>query len=402
MKIILLGGAGIIGKVIARDLALTGDVAEIVVADLNEAEAQATVDKAAPGDSRFKAAPIDVTDRAALVKLLAGADCVINSVQYYFNLDVMRACLEAGCHYLDLGGLFHTTRKQLELNEDFQAKGLTAILGLGSCPGIANVQPALVAERFDTIRSIKIYNGATTDSRDSLAWPYSLATILDEMTERPVVFRNGEFIEKEPLSEEEVFDFRAPIGHRITHLTLHSEAATLPLSYADKGVQDCFFKINFFGYSEKAFRRLQQLTQLGLGDKQPVWVKAQLPGGERVEVQVRPRDMLGEVLLRSEATQRGENPGFKDIATVVEGTKNGRPLTIRVDTTAWPHEAYGVSGGTLVVGVPPAVVARWLAAGEVSVKGVCPPETSVDPLGFFKALAERRIHTDVTVTEQVV
>jgi saccharopine dehydrogenase-like NADP-dependent oxidoreductase len=401
MKIILLGGAGIIGKVIARDLALTDDVAEIVVADLNEVGAQATVNKAAPGDSRFKAAQIDVTDRAALVALLARADCVINSVQYYFNLDVMRACLEAGCHYLDLGGLFHTTRKQLELNEDFQAKGLTAILGLGSCPGIANVQPALAADRFDTIRSIKIYNGATTDSRDSLAWPYSLATILDEMTERPVVFRNGEFIEMEPLSEEEAFDFRAPIGHRITHLTLHSEAATLPLSYADKGVQECFFKINFFGYSEKAFRRLQQLTQLGLGDKRPVWVKGQLPGGERVEVQVRPRDVLSEVLLHSEATQRGENPGFKDIATVVEGTKNGRPLTIRVDTTAWPHEAYGVSGGTLVVGVPPAVVARWLAAGEVRAKGVCPPETSVDPLRFFKALAERRIHTDVTVTEQI-
>lgn len=401
MKIILLGGAGIIGKVIARDLALTGDVAEVVIADLNEAGAQATVDKAAPGDSRFKAAQIDVTDRAALVKLLSGADCVINSVQYYFNLDVMRACLEAGCHYLDLGGLFHTTRKQLELNEDFQAKGLTAILGLGSCPGIANVQPALVAGRFDTIRSIKIYNGATTDSRDSLAWPYSLATILDEMTERPVVFRNGEFIEREPLSEEEAFDFRAPIGHRITHLTLHSEAATLPLSYADKGVQECFFKINFFGYSEKAFRRLQQLTQLGLGDKKLVLVKAQLPGGERVEVQVHPRDVLSEVLLRSEATQRGENPGFKDIATVVEGTKNGQPLTIRVDTTAWPHEAYGVGGGTLVVGAPPAVVARWLAAGEVVAKGVCPPETSVDPVRFFKELAERRIHTEVTATEQI-
>ena len=402
MKIILLGGAGIIGKVIARDLALTDDVAEIVVADLNEAGAQATVDKSAPGDSRFKAAAINVTDQAALVKLLSGADCVINSVQYYFNLDVMRACLEAGCHYLDLGGLFHTTRKQLELNEDFQTKGLTAILGLGSCPGIANVQPALVADRFDTIHSIKIYNGATTDSRDSLAWPYSLATILDEMTENPLVFRNGQFIELEPLSEEEAFDFRAPIGHRITHLTLHSEAATLPLSYAHKGVQECFFKINFFGYSEKAFRRLQGLTQLGLGDKPPVTVKAKLPGGELAEVEVRPRDVLSEVLLRSEATKRGENLGFKDIATVVEGTKGGKPLTVRVDTTAWPHEAYGVSGGTLVVGVPPAVVARWLAAGEVRAKGVCPPETSVDPERFFKALAERQIHTEVTVTEQII
>lgn len=401
MKIILLGGAGIIGRVIARDLALTDDVAEIIIADLNETGAQATVDKAAPGDSRFKAAQIDVTDGAALVKLLSGADCVINSVQYYFNLDVMRACLEAGCHYLDLGGLFHTTRKQLELNEEFRVKGLTAILGLGSCPGIANVQPALVADRFDTIRSIKIYNGATTDSRDSLAWPYSLATILDEMTERPVVFRNGDFNEMEPLSEEEAFHFRAPIGHRVTHLTLHSEAATLPLSYAHKGVQECFFKINFFGYSEKAFRRLQGLTQLGLGGKQPVRVKAKLAGGELVEAEVRPRDVLSEVLLHSEATQRGENPGFKDIATVVEGTKNGQPLTVRVDTTAWPHEAYGVSGGTLVVGVPPAVVARWLAAGEVAAQGVRPPETGVDPQRFFKALAERRIHTEVTVTEQI-
>jgi saccharopine dehydrogenase (NAD+, L-lysine-forming) len=401
MKIILLGGAGIIGKVIARDLALTEDVAEIIVADLNEAGARETVDKAAPGDSRFKVAQIDVTDRTALVNLLQAADCVINSVQYYFNLDVMRACLEAGCHYLDLGGLFHTTRKQLELNEDFQTKGLTAIPGLGSCPGIANMQPALVADRFDTIRSIKIYNGATTDSRDSLAWPYSLATILDEMTERPVVFRDGKFMELEPLSEEEAFDFRSPIGHRITHLTLHSEAATLPLSFADKGVQECFFKINFFGYSEKAFRRLQQLTQLGLGDKTPVTVKVKLSNGELADAEVRPRDVLAEVLLRSEATQRGENPGFKDIATIVEGMKDEKPLTIRVDTTAWPHEAYSVSGGTLVVGVPPAIVARWLAAGEVTAKGVLPPETSVDPVRFFKTLAERRIQTEVTVTDQV-
>lgn len=401
MKIILLGGAGIIGKVIARDLALTNDVAEIMIADLNEAGAQATVESAAPGDSRFKSAGVDVTDQAALVKLLTGADCVINSVQYYYNLEVMRACLEAGCHYLDLGGLFHTTRRQLDLSEDFQAKGLTAILGLGSCPGIANMQPALVAERFDTIRSIKIYNGATTDSRDSLAWPYSLATILDEMTERPVVFRDGQFVEMAPLSEEESFEFRAPIGSRVTHLTLHSEAATLPLSYAHKGVQECFFKINFFGYSEKAFRRLQGLTQLGLGDKSPVMVKVKLDNGELAQAKVRPRDVLSEVLLRSEATQRGQNPGFKDIATVVEGTQAGKPMVIRIDTTAWPHEAYGVSGGTLVVGVPPAVVARWLAAGEVSAKGVCPPETSVESVRFFKELAERGIHTEVTVTEQV-
>lgn len=401
MKIALLGGAGIIGRVVARDLALTTDIEQIIVADLNQAGAQETVANAAGGDARFVAAGIDVTDRLALVKLLGQVDCVINSVQYYFNLDVMNACLDAGCHYVDLGGLFHTTRKQLELDAPFKAKGLTAILGLGSCPGIANVQPALVADRFKTMRAIKIYNGATSDSQDSLAWPYSLATILDEMTLRPMVWRNGQYVDLEPLSEEEVFDFRPPIGNRVAHHTLHSEAATLPHSFAAKGVQEVFFKISFFGYSEKAFRRLQQLTRLGLGDKEPVTVKGQLADGELVEVAVRPRDVLSQVLLRSDATKKGENLGFKDIATVIEGTDhNDKPLTVRVDTMAWPHPDYGVSGGTLVVGVPPALVACWLAAGEVEATGVHPPETGVDPVRFFNELAGRRIHTQVTVTEQ--
>jgi saccharopine dehydrogenase (NAD+, L-lysine-forming) len=401
MKIALLGGAGIIGRVIARDLALTNDVIEMIVADLNEAGAHETVATVAPNDSRFKATSINVTNQTALADLLGGVDCVINSVQYYFNLNVMRACLVAGCHYIDLGGLFYTTRKQLELDEVFQARGLTAILGLGSCPGIANVQAALAAERFDTIESIKIYNGATSDSRDSLAWPYSLDTILDEMTERPVVFRQGQFMDLEPLSEEELFHFRSPIGSQIAHLSLHSEVASLPLSYADKGIQECCFKISFFGYSQKAFRRLQQLTQLGFGAKEPVTVKTKLPDGNSIYAEVRPRDVLSQVLLKSEASQKGENPGFKDIATIVKGTKRGQPLTIRVDTTAWPHQDYGVSGGTLVVGVPPAVVARWLAAGQVEAKGVHPPETSVDATRFFEALARRNISTELTITEPV-
>ena len=29
----------------------------------------------------------------------------------------MRACLEAGCHYLDLGGLYWMTGRQLELHD---------------------------------------------------------------------------------------------------------------------------------------------------------------------------------------------------------------------------------------------------------------------------------------------
>jgi saccharopine dehydrogenase (NAD+, L-lysine-forming) len=50
------------------------------------------------------------------VKVIKDADVVVNGVQYYFNIDVMKACLKAKVPYIDFGGLYHMTLKQLELN----------------------------------------------------------------------------------------------------------------------------------------------------------------------------------------------------------------------------------------------------------------------------------------------
>ena len=332
----------------------------------------------------------DVSDHGALVPIIRGAGAVVNSVQYYFNLGVMRACLEARVPYLDLGGLFHTTRQQLELDGDFRRAGVSAILGLGSCPGIANLQARVLADQFDTVESIRIYNGATPDQGDSLAWAYSIQTIFDEITQPPMVFRDGKFHETAPLGEEEMYRFQDPIGVSKVHLSLHSEVATLPLTYAGKGIKECFFKISFFGYSEKALRQLQFLAQLGLAGSEPVEARG---------VAVRPRDVLIEVLKRAPQSERTRSLGFKDIVTEVRGTRNGRAVEGRVETTAWPHQAYGISGGTLLVATPPAIVARWLAQGTIASAGVQPPERAVEAAPFFRELESRGARTTVSVAE---
>ena len=64
---------------------------------------------------------------------------LVNSASYRVNLDAMRACLEAGCHYIDLGGLYWLTGRQLELSDEFERAGLLALLGMGSSPGKTNV-----------------------------------------------------------------------------------------------------------------------------------------------------------------------------------------------------------------------------------------------------------------------
>ena len=388
MRIVVLGGAGIIGRSIVRDLADDREVKEIVVADLDVEGARRLAEELKrPGVTAVRA---DVNDHAGLVALLKGAGCVVNSVQYYFNLPIMRACLEARTHYIDLGGLFHTTRRQLELSAEFGKAGLLAVVGLGSCPGIANVQARAVADSFDGVESIRIYNGATPDMGDSLAWAYSIQTIFDEITQPPVVFRDGKFLETEPLGEEELYRFQDPIGVAKVHLSLHSEVATLPLSYGSKGIKDCFFKISFFGYSEKALRQLQFLAQIGLASGEPLDVRG---------VKVKPRDVLIEVLKRAPQVERKGSLGFKDIVTEVRGTRSGRPVSGRVETTAWPHKRWGISGGTMLVASPPAIVARWLARGRMQATGVLPPEQAVDAARLFRELEERGARTTLAVAE---
>ena len=379
MRIALLG-AGIIGRVVAGDLAKWDTPDGVIVGDL-DGERASLVAK----EHGFDYAAVDVADGPSLDAFLNGADVVINAAQYEVNLAVMEGALRAGANYVDLGGLFHTTRKQLMFDEKFRDAGLTAILGIGSCPGIANVHAGDLGSRLDTIRSVKIYNGATVDPSDTLKWPYSLWTIFDEITERPMVFRDGAFVDVEPLSEEEMFPFREPIGNAKTHLSLHSEVATIPVSLADKGIEACEFKIRFFGFSEGALRKLQFLASLGLASKEP-----------RADGTV-PRKLLVD-LLEELQPEPPKHAGFKDIATVAEGTRGGAPITLRLDSTAWPSKELGVAGGTMVVASPAAIIGRWLASGQLSVPGVHPPETSIPPQPFYDALAVRGVTTTLEET----
>lgn len=387
-RIVVLGGAGIIGQAIAQDLA--EDVAEVVIADLNLAAAEEVAHQLGRG---CVAERVDVTQPGELDSTLFGADACINSSQYYFNLDVMQGCLRNHVPYIDLGGLFYTTRKQLELASDFEAIGITAVLGLGSCPGVANVQAGHMGAMLDTVESVKIFNGATLDEGESLSWAYSIETILDEISMGAMVFRDGQFQELAPLGEEEFFQFPEPIGYAKTHLSLHSEVATIPLSLADKGIQECFFKITFFGYSEAVLRKMQFLAELGFAGTEPIEVKG---------VKVRPRDVLLALLNRAPAAhEKPVNKGYKDIATVVKGTREGKEVSLRMDTWAWPHERWGMSGSKLMVASPPAVVARWLANGRLNKPGVWAPEQVVVGDAFFADLAERGVGTSLTQDERL-
>ena len=386
MKIVVLGGAGKMGCLAVEDLVLNPRVDEVVLADRDMEMAGAI---AGYLDSpKLSTQDVDLNDHAALVELLRSADACVNATVYYTNLKVMEACLEAGTHYTDMGGLFHGTREQLKLHDRFAAAGISAVLGMGSAPGVPNILARYAADRLDTVEYIRIYDGVKPPPPGTMKFTYAVPTIIDEMTLSPMVFRDGQFIACEPMSEFEDYPFTPPLGHLPMHLSLHSEVATLPVSLQEKGIQECFFKINYWGMAKETVEKVAVLADFGFDGRDPVNVK---------DTQISPRDvmiaMMGDFVpssLEFLSAPSNEAPDWaKEIVSEVKGEKDGRPLIYRM--------AVLTLKGSLPTGVVPARGAVWQANSRVK-PGVYPPEQAFDPGPFLKELEERDIKTQVTVT----
>jgi len=337
------------------------------------------------GGGRATVAAVASAEPEALAAALRGAAAVINCAPHAMNLAAMQAALRARCHYLDLGGLFHTTRKQLRLHDAFREASLLAVLGMGSAPGVANVLARAGADGLRRVRAIRVYNGGAdfTRYRAPVAFGFAPGTLLDELTLPPMVFTGGRFRAAAPLSGAEEIEF--DLGVQKVHLSLHSEVATLPLTYRDKGIRECSFKI---AYDPVLIERLTLLADLGLTDPRPG------PRG------VAPRDVLLDCFRRLPPP-----PAFIDdrdsLAVIVEGEDGRGPVIVRYDVTARPQRRPPLSAVARHTGFPPALVADMILDGRIRARGVLPPERCVPVKPLLDAMEARGMPVRVTVRRPV-
>src|SRR5258708_29601570 len=179
MHIVVLGGAGAMGRITVRALSEYEEVDQITIADYNEERAHEVASSLK--SNKIQVRQIDVNDEARLHTLLRETDVVLSAVEYVFNLPVLKACIQEKVHYADLGGLFHMSHTLMALHAEVKAAGITAILGMGGTPGITNLLARVAVEHLDSVESIKVQLGCsdTTPSTDPFVAPYSIGTILD-------------------------------------------------------------------------------------------------------------------------------------------------------------------------------------------------------------------------------
>jgi len=370
VKIAVLGAAGAMARVVIRDLLEFVPGVSITAADRRPLDHD-------HGDARVRFAPLDAADEAATARLLEGHDAALNCVTYYFNVPVMRAALAARVPYADLGGLYHGSIQQFALHEEFRSAGVTALLGMGSTPGITNVMAGALAEGLDAVESVHVRVGCVDRSASGpLPIPYALDTVLDEFALEPMVFENGAARPVPPMSGAETIDFPPPVGRAEAIYTLHSEVAMFPRSFP--GLRDASFKVAFeAGFVEK----VRFLVDLGFASRE------KLSGGAS------PRDVLLSVAAR-QAPPGGPPRDADHLRVSLSGRKDGRGVSRRADMTVTPHDGWGLAAGSVDTGVPLSIAGQLLASREISAPGVLCPETAVPHELFFEMLERRgmRVH----------
>jgi lysine 6-dehydrogenase len=400
MHIIVLGGAGAMGRVTVRTLTEYADVDQITLADYNEDRARevaATLKSSkssgssgSSGSSRIVVKQIDVNDAGRLAQLVRGADVVLSAVEYVFNLPILKACIQEKVHYADLGGLFHMTRRLMDLHAEAEAAGITAILGMGGTPGITNLLARAAVDKLDRVDSVKVQLGCsdTTPSTAPLVAPYSIRTILDEFTKQPQVFQDGAWYPQPPLSGQEEMIFPLPVGRATAIYSLHSECASFPVSFRDKGIRYVSFKIAF---PSDFLTKLKFLVDIGFGSNEPINVRG---------VKVSPREVLAR-LLETAPIEDVEPQDCDVLRIVASGESNGQQVEIANQVVVLPYRRWGIGAGALDTGTPLAIAGHMLATGEITRRGAFGPEMCVPIEPFFRELARYDMHVSETRTVAV-
>ncbi len=366
-------------RAIALDLVEGKVFSQVTLADIDVERAQALASTLpTPGAETLR---LDLRDEAQLVKALGDHDVVINSTWYRLNPHVMGASIRAGVPYVDLGGLYHVTLKQLEMNKEAVDRGVTCLIGMGSTPGTMNVMAAYAADQLASVDEV-LLGSASKVVRPGRGFqvPYSLGTMLDEATMPAVVFEEGAYKEVPPLAETVPMDMPDPIGRVEGYLTLHSELATMPQNVG-KGLRRLSFALHL---PKDYVSYLRTLVNLGLASREPV---------DTPEGPLTPYDFLVRVLGRAKPEQVELDVDVQ--MAEVHGRRGEEEVTVRVWAAGQPRKDRELPGGTWGTGVPASICAMMIGRGDIQAKGVVPPEVAVEPLPFFGELRKRGIEVGI-------
>jgi len=348
MKAMVLG-CGLVGKLIAKDLG-KDSYFQVSVADID----QNKINKITK-DSNIEGIKADLSNSDEIKKIVADQDIIIGAIPGFLGFNMLRSVIEAGKNITDISFMAEDT---LSLDKLAKENGVTAVVDMGVAPGMSHLLVGYVDSLFDETESAIILVGGLPVIRE---WPYeykiawSPKDVIEEYIRPARLMERGKITEKTALSEIELVDLP-----RIGTLEAFNTDGLRSLLYTLDIPEMKEKTLRYPGYAEK----MRMLRETGFFDENPIDIKG---------VKVKPLDLTSELLFPKWKLKEDEDE-LTVMRVMVQGKKDGKRLRYTYDLLDYYDKEEKATSMSRATGFPCAIVARLIAEGEYTHKGVSPPE----------------------------
>ncbi len=407
MKVLVIGAAGKMGKVVVSYFANDPTVETIGLLDAKASTLQALTK--GNDAKKFKLHPVDINHTDELKKVMGQYNVgVVTLPNRMLSYKVMEVAIEARLNLVDILEEYHRRpdnyqtegfiippgcRNSEEYGEQLHEKALhndVLILdGMGFAPGLSNITTAHGIGLLDTAETAVARVGGIPNIECCTKHPlrymttWSLEHVLREYSIKTQILKDGKYTEVHALYDEEAFRFNEfGIDEKL-------ECAVTP------GMPSFIYthpELQYF--AEKTVRwpghyqGVRTLIECGLFDETPVDFEG---------VKISPRKFLLSIINPLLVPREGDGDVCVMYNTVT-GKKNNIPH--KIEYFMWENADHEFSAMGRVTSFPAAIGAKLVASGKIDLRGVRAPEECIAGENY-KWFLEELEKKDICIKEKI-
>ncbi len=383
MKILVLG-MGLMGPAVAKDCAEDPETVRVTGCDIDEGKL-ATATKYVD-NKKFNTMQVDITNHEQLVAAMKGYDVVVNSTAAKFSMGTLKAAIAAKTNIVDLAGGGYPQEGDIYM--EVEKAGITVIPGCGVDPGLIDLLCGQAMEYMDEIDEVSFAcGGLPKDPKPPL--DYKIVFGGTRMPIRPgkvPMIVDGKLKEMDRYSEVEgIFVNQYPEMEAF----IDGFPSSLLKLCQEKNVKNFRGKtIRYGGFVDK----LMFLLDLGVIGNKPIVYQGR---------EIVPVDFFHELIYP--IIKFDEAVGDRDITVLqvnASGKSGGRDINVNYEMLDEYDEEHHVTSMAKTTGFTAAIIARILARGAVTKKGIQWPVRIIKGELFEELLSSLRVR-GVEVSETI-
>ncbi len=369
-------GTGLVGSAIVNDLARDPGCRVTAV------DASASALERVRKTPRVTVVQSDLNDGNAVAEHVAASDLVVSAVPGFMGFRTLEKIIEAGKNVVDISFF---AEDPFLLDDRARAKGVTAVVDCGVAPGLSNIILGRVTSELDRTESFVCYVGGLPRVRH---WPYEYRSVfspidvLEEYTRPARYVDGGREVVRPALSEVEAIEFPG-LG------TLEA-FNTDGLRTLRKTMKAPFMKEKTLRYPGHA-ELMRVFRESGFFSATPVAVDGQ---------QVKPIAITSKLIFDQWRLKEGEED-VTAMQVVITGEKSGKRLRYACHLLDQFDRDTQTTSMARTTGYTCTIVARQVAKGLFTRKGICPPEYVGAVKGCYEDLLKeyekRKIHLEESI-----